>query len=260
MNDKNVIFTSHRSHGESILTLTPPGKSKPDGPSSIFDLSAEDDSEMVIILEHVMSGFPEAQKGAVELGKKLVFGIRFHLSPPPPPDEKPSYFSPRHGVNVFALNDDGFQTLSELYSHVMTGDRSKGTETLFFDKLQSSNLLNIVVSLPFYSSFLARNALSFSGYCPPQGFLDCCSSLFIESHNLPKDEVLTPIVRSFSKSSGMALSPVRSVYYARPEDVDAFVTYKLACSRTPAWSKRSLSNPNLDGFGSDTFSFFSSNE
>jgi hypothetical protein len=77
-------------------------------------------------------------------------------------------------------------------------------------------------------------------------------TLFIEDSDLPFDEILMEKVSAFAQRAELRMEQVKSIYYKNREDFEAWQTYKCLCNRSFG-KQQSLSNPNLNHCGSDSF-------
>ena len=79
---------------------------------------------------------------------------------------------------------------------------------------------------------------------------------FIESNGLPFDLLLSDAVKNYANKNSHEVINTKSIFYKNRSDFDAFLTYKLICSRSGfASRKSSLEKPNLDHMGSREFCF-----
>ena len=76
---------------------------------------------------------------------------------------------------------------------------------------------------------------------------------FIEKGGLPFDEVLTEKVLKYTKTFNFKTQETKSIFYKKRNDVKKLQAYKCICNRK--FGKKTLSKPNLDHFGSDSFCF-----
>jgi DNA polymerase III alpha subunit len=236
------IFTSHYSIGRSVLKISSPGEKSQKG---IFDLAAEFEcNEPVIIVDDNPSGFVEAFKASKAYEKMLVFGIRFKINRE---NSDESY-----NVIVFANGDEGFKKLSDIYTR---HNFEIGDDFIFRAVLNNSDSLSL--AFPFYSSFIAENFLHGKKCVPDPIIRDIPFFLFVEDNGLPFDGLLGKKVEKLAGSfgAGVTIGFSKSIYYENKRDVSAYMTHKILCNRSSGWKKSSLSNPNLEWFGSDEFCF-----
>ena len=113
---------------------------------------------------------------------------------------------------------------------------------------------HLSMAIPFYDSFLFKNLFSFDIFCP--NFSAFSPVFFIEEKGLPYDSFLKDSVESYAENNNFETQETHTVYYKNKKDLDAFLSYKLICSRgSYGGFKSSLEKPNLDHMSSDEFSF-----
>ena len=200
------------------------------------------------MVEDTLTGFLEAYKGAKDLDFNLHFGLRLTVrenctSEPPKGGDVTS-----HKIIIFAQNADGCSKLNEIYSHAFT----QGHGTIDFKCLKEYwDEKDLKMAVPFYDSFIFNNSMSFSS-C----LLDCDftePTLFIESNDLPFDDMLKTQCLEYSSKNNLPTERVKSVYYNKRDDFAAYQAYKCICSRSSFGRGSSLEKPNLDHCSSKEF-------
>ena len=111
---------------------------------------------------------------------------------------------------------------------------------------------NLLLAIPFYDSFIFKNAMFF-GNCIPD-FSFATTVFFLESNSLPFDEVIREKVKEYC-SEKHKTEETKSIYYNKREDLAAFQTYKCICNRSFSSGETGLTNPRLEHCGSAEFSF-----
>lgn len=236
------LFKSHYSIGRSILTLAPPKTSLEKSSDSIFDIVLDNSIKKLVLVEDSPGGFLAARSICSEYNIDLCFGLRFNLSCDPTLDDS------FHKVIIFALNDSGCKRLNLIFSEI---ESNKSIDSF---KVLASHWHNedLLLAVPFYDSFLFQNSFRFS-ICAPN-FSFCNPVFFLESNGLPFDTPLRNIVVDFCSQNSFETYESKSIFYKNRCDLEAFQTYKCICDRKFS-SKRSLSNPMLEHFGSNNFCF-----
>ena len=95
--------------------------------------------------------------------------------------------------------------------------------------------------------------MTFSNCVPDFSF--CEPTFFIEDNGLPFDNIVRTALVEYCKQHSHKTEDVKSIYYKNKRDLKAFQTYKCLCSRGFSTKGKTLSEPNLDHFGSDEFCF-----
>jgi DNA polymerase III alpha subunit len=237
------LFKSTYSR-KSILTLDKPAPPS-DGADSIFSIAVDHGLKQIVLVEDEFTGFKTALDRSKELGINLIFGIRFNVcNDRMAEDKKPS----AHKLIVFAKNDDGARELMKFYSLAHT--ESNG----FLDCATLKNKWsdNLKLAIPFYDSFVHRNSLYFQECMPDLSFT--VPSVFIESNNLPFDEILAAKINKFAAENNWPTEKTKTIYYRNKDDFSSYVSYRIITGRTGG-KEQTLDNPGFEDMSSNEFSF-----
>lgn len=244
---KLPLFKSHYSIGKSILTLSDSSDEK--GADSIFNIYKENNLDnlldgKIILVEDSFMGFLQANQSSKILDLDLIFGLRIDIFENQP-EEKSKDNS--HKVIVFAKNSTGCRSLYKIYSE------SKSKENFSLNDLSDMwDKQNLDLVVPFYDSFLFKNLFLFNSFTCDMSSLS--PSFIIEDNELPFDVLLNDFVKDYCEKNSFNILDAKSIYYNKRVDFDAFVCYKLICSRNSfSARKSSLDKPNLDHMGSREF-------
>ena len=235
------LFKTHYSIGKSILTLDDSDGSLGDLHSdSVFEIIKENNLNKLVLVEDSMGGFLEAHKKSKALGIQLVFGLRLSVCE----DGEGS-----HKIIIFMKNGEAYKDLVKIYTQAFTENSNCITPN---ELKELWNKKNLKLAVPFYDSFLHSNYVSFDVCIPDLSSLS--PTFFIESNNLPIDNLLKERVREYCKSNNFSTQDVKSIYYKNKKDFDAYLTYKLICSREFKGGRApTLEVPNFDHMSSDDF-------
>ena len=241
------LFKSHFSIGKSILTLDDPITHKEGKSDSVFSIVQENNLKEVILVEDSLTGFLQAKKQSDKLGLKLIFGLRITMkedaSVNPKEEQQAS-----HKIVIFAKNAEGCILLNKIYSEAHTEHFNSVDLKLLKKYWKDKHLL---LSIPFYDSFIFNNITKFSNCTPSFSF--CKPTLFIEDNALPFDDLVAKKVEEYASKNKLKTQLVKSIYYKNKTDVKALQTYKCLTGRS--FGNKTLSKPNLDHFGSNEFCF-----
>jgi len=238
------LFKSSFSIGKSILTLD--NSEESEGPDSIIDICKLNNIKTLVLVEDCMTGFIKAHTICKENNIKLIFGLRITCCN----DVGDKSESSNHKIIIFAKNDEGCKFLNKISSYSLVECDGR-VDFKYLNSMWSEKDLDLVI--PFYDSFIFNNHLHLAN-CVPD-FSNIKPSFFIENNNLPSDRIVANHISQFTWG-GSAFEHVRakSIYYKNKKDYAALQTYKVLCNRS--FGKAStLSNPNLNHFGSDEFCF-----
>ena len=243
------IFKSHYSIGKSILTLDTPSTDRSGGPDSVFDIVESLGDDKLVLVEDTFMGFLQGQKMCENLGLKFVFGLRIDII-----DENfdPEIKKiPKHKLVIFSKNSQGCKILFKIYTELKSSEH----EALTIKKIESLwSKDDLDMAVPFYDSFLFSNLFLFNSFVVD---LSPFNPKFLSENNgLPFDDILNKSAAKYCDSNSLELVDCKSIYYKNRKDFDAYVTYKLICSRNSfASNKSSLEKPNFDHMGSREFCY-----
>jgi DNA polymerase III alpha subunit len=240
-----ALFKSTYSIGKSILTLDHPSEVKEGGADSIIAIAKENNLPAIFLVEDSMIGFLEAHQKCKEHNIQLVFGLRISCCNNVSDEDKKSS---EHKIVLFAKNDAGVKDLTRIFS--ITNQNHNG----FVDSitLHEKWTENLMLCVPFYDSFIYNNNFKGKQCLPNFSFTKVI--YFVEDNDLPFDHILKSKVEKWISFQGGEIQKTKSIYYKNRKDFEAWQTYKCLCNR--AFGKeQSLSSPNLEHCGSDSFSW-----
>jgi len=237
------IFKSTYSIGKSILTMDDPNCVTEGGADSIIAIAKENSLQRIALVEDTMIGFLDSHQKCKTHGIKLHFGLRLSCCNNVADEDKKAS---EHKIVIFAKNDEAVKRLTRIFSIANQKHQGFVDNTVLVENWSKDLLLCI----PFYDSFIYNN--NFRGkQCLPS-FKFTQAIYFIESNGLPFDAILETKVRKWADTSGERVQQVQSIYYKLRSDFEAWQTYKCICNRTFG-KEQSLSSPNLEHCGSDSF-------
>lgn len=239
------LFKTTYSIGKSILTLQDPSKTKTGGPDSLISLALENNLKTIFLVEDSMIGFIDAHQRCQENDIQLVFGLRLNCCNDRNNEE--SRKESLHKIVIMAKNDEGIKHLTQIYS-IANRESAGFIDSELLSKHWHEGSLKLCI--PFYDSFIYMNHF-IGAKCVPD-FKFTKPTLLIEDNDLPFDEILTEKVSAFAQRAELRMEQVKSIYYKNREDFEAWQTYKCLCNRSFG-KQQSLSNPNLNHCGSDSF-------
>jgi DNA polymerase III alpha subunit len=234
------LFKSNFSIGKSILTLaSPEANPDPEKADSILQIAKDNNLDKIILVEDSMIGFLEAHKSCKLLNIQLIYGLRINCCNNVQDENKEQS---RHKIIIFAKNDSGCKLLNKIYSTAFC-EYGGYVDCNILASLWNDD--NLSLSIPFYDSYIYQNCLSFNNCIPNFSFTK--PNYFYEKNKLPFEQFLTNKIKTIA-------DPIltKSIYYKDKKDVFAFQTYKVLSNRSFG-RESSLSNPNLNHFGSDEF-------
>lgn len=235
------LFTSHYSLGESILTLD----SKPleGGPESIINIIKENKIGRCVLVESKMDGFFEAYKNIEKVGAELFFGLKIIVCKDHE-DKSEKSLDTESKVIIFAKNTQGYHDLIKIYNRAWTENfYYKGRTS--WKQLEALWTDNLLMALPFFSSFLAINATTFNCVIPN---LFTSPIIFREINSgLPSESVINSEINNFNAEKKYMEQDVKSIYYKKYSDFKKYICYRAILNRA------TFSSPNVDGLASQNF-------
>ena len=192
-----------------------------------------------------MSGFLEAYINCKELKLNLIFGLRITLCSDITQKNEESRSS-NSKIVIFCKGTEGYLRLVKIF-----GEGAK--DGFYYEPRVDVSTLkkhwdskDLMISIPFYDSFLFSNFLNGGRFVPDFSF--CKPTFFIEDNELPFDGILKDKVNSYC-GGAYDMQTVKSIFYNKREDFISYLTFKCINKRT------TLNKPNLDHMCSEEFCF-----
>jgi len=249
------VFTSCYSIGASALTLEEAGKTEPGHAASICDIAKTHGLKQVTLVEDRVDGFFEAYKNIQKAGiYQLVYGLRFVVVPDMT-DKTEASKRQESRVTVFLRNAQGYKDVLKLWNGAWTAGsytppRESNYGRLDWKMLKQHWTPNLSLALPWASSFLAKNTLTFSTIIPDFPVPTSEITLFKEiDSGLPFADLIDQAIDRFAADSGAQVQSVKSVYYEKRDDFMSYMIYRAMLNRGE------FSKPNINDLSSDHFSF-----
>lgn len=152
-------------------------------------------------------------------------------------------------VIIFLKNSQAYNDVLKIWSRAWT-DGFYYQGRIDWKTLKSFWTPNLMLALPFFSSFIAKNLLTMASIVPD---LPCPAAeiqVFKEvGSDLPFAPLIDKAVDEFATQSGAQVQRVKSIYYRGPDDFAAYQTFR-AMDRGGSYSA-----PNVSHLASDRFSF-----
>ncbi len=215
------------------------------GPVSLCDLAKDESMKKLYLVESNMVNFFSAYKNLKQVGCDLAFGLKV-VCCDDIADKSDTSFKNESKVVIFMANDKGYKPLIHLQSKAAT-DGFYYIPRLDWKTLRAMWSDDLLLALPFYSSFLAKNTLTFATIAPD---LPAKPILLREvGQQLPFDDLLNDAVDKYAAASQCEIQPVKSIYYKDRKDSRPFLTWRCVLDRK-SWDK-----PGGDAMCSQEFSW-----
>jgi len=240
------LFKSHYSIGRSILTLRNTDSADEDiTTDSVMDICSDHGISDLFLVEDNMNGFLEAYQNSKDIKANLMFGLRLSILDNCE-DKSPDSLQKTCKYILFAKNDDGYKRLIKIYSH------ASKTGFYYYPRIDFATLRglwsnkDLLLCVPFYDSFIFRNALEYSSCVPELDFVE--PTFFTEDNDLPFDDLVSRRVEHFCQNK-FPIQKVKSIFYKNRDDFKAYLTFRCINKRT------TLDKPNFDHMCSNEFCF-----
>lgn len=243
------IFTSHYSFsGRSILTLDEIKKDEKEinenKPVSILSIAKKHELNNFWLADYTLSGLIDAYTNSNKLGLNLRVGFKVVCCADIDDKSEKSFVS-EHKIIVWLKNSNGYKNFIELVSKAQR-EGFYYVPRVDYKTLKEFWTEDLILSIPFYDSFIHKNTLEF-GQCIPD--FPCAPFLFKEQNNLPFDSILQRKVEELSKSENLEVVDVQSVFYYRYDDYKPYLVNKCINNQTE------FEKPNLRYNNSNRFCF-----
>lgn len=255
------LFTSAFSlDSGSLLTLEEPGKAKLGAPLSIFDLAADGGLKDVTLVDERIDGFTAAYKTAARAGVKLCYGIKLAVVQDSA-DKTPLSLSTESKVIIFLTNTQAYHDLIRIWNRAWTDGyfthRGANYGRIDWRTLKSLWTPNLMLALPFFSSFLARNTLTFRKIVPdlPDGAgREHPLIVFREkASELPFAPLIDAALDRFDGAGrGIETVQCKTVYYNRRSDFKAYQIKRCIAART-TWDAPEVAHMASSAFSWESY-------
>ncbi len=242
------IFVSAHTIGESILTLDEESEIKADATTSIFAIAKVHSLPKVCIVDEDISGYWRAYDISIKMKIPLVYGIKLSIVANLTDKTPESNFTESKIVVLFK-NSKGYEDFIVPYSEAATTGVYNKERRLDWQTLQKYWTPNLILCVPFYSSFLARNLTRLNHRATPS-FGNLSPVFFEEEHGHPYDEVISPALHKYCEANKCPIQKAHTIYYYNEIAAKGHLTIKCLHNRS-SWDR-----PNLENFYvTETFSF-----
>lgn len=227
-----LFYTSSSRSQGGILTVEKAGEREKlkriSGPVSVCDVAKREGLKEVTLLGDNMQDFMTAAKNLGEAGIQFRFGLRLVVCENMA-DKSDQSFKTESRVVVFLKDSQGYVALCKLLTKAAT-DGFYYCPRIDWTTLCAMWSEHFLLALPFYSSFLAKNTLTFASIVP---HLPVQPLILDEiGQQLPFDF----LIRGAIKRYGGNVEAVKSIYYDKRDDARAFQVWRAALDRK-TWDK-----------------------
>ncbi len=215
------------------------------GPVSLCDLAIEEGLKQIHVVDDRFANFFALQKNLKDIGCQLCFGLRVAVCDDMA-DKSEASLKTQSNVVIW-MNGDGsndYETLIGLYT-VAAQEGFYYVPRLDWKMLCGAWEDDLILSLPFYSSFLARNTLTFASIVP-QLPVEKPWVLREVDQQVATDFLIDEAITRYVETTGAPVHLVKSIYYRSRADAKAFQVWRAILGHA------TFDKPN-DGFTSREF-------
>lgn len=241
------LFKSHYSISGSVLSLDNQKDlyDNETGPDSIIDIALKNNLKEIYLLDTSFSGFVTAYKNCEQNNIQLNFGIQIILCNNIN-DKSEESKETESKINIWGTESKSYQKLIKIYSKAATDGF---LERPRIDSKTLKNMWNdsLVLTIPYYYSFLHRNLL-YQSNCLPE-IDELKPALQIEYNDLPFNFLIDEAINRFQETNKWEQVNTQSIYYYKKKDFLYYLAYRCLNNRS------NLEKPNLEHMASDNFCF-----
>lgn len=220
------------------------------GPVSLCDLAKEEGLKRMHLVASNWADFMTGYKNLAKVGCDLAFGLKLVICDDISDKTEPS-FKNESKVVLFMKGDKAYHTLINIYTKAAT-DGFYWVPRLDWKTLRYMWSDELILGLPFYSSFLARNTMTFAAITPD---LPAPPLLLREmGQEMPFDDLLGDSVDRYAAATGAQVQSVKSIYYKRRENARAWQVWQCVLNRS------AFDNPGIEHLCSREFCWTSYKE
>lgn len=241
------LFTSHTSIGSSILTLEEAEDViNTEFPVSIFTIAKAAKLNEIFLVEKSMGGFLTAIKSSQKCKIPIRFGLKVVVCSDMNQKTEES-LTTESKVIIWMKNSDAYKDLIKIY----TKSYKNGfyyQNRLDWNTLNSMWTKNLILSIPFYDSFLHNNLVIYNASIVPK-IENLNPNILIENHNLPFDPMIEKAARGFAEANKLKTINTHSIYYYDSNAFKSYIVYRAIHNRAK------FERPQIDHLASNAFSW-----
>jgi DNA polymerase III alpha subunit len=249
MNNIIPIFYDHSSY-KSILTFDDEIEN---GPDNILEICKSNNIKQCYFASNNFHTFLTAWKAAKKKGIQLIFGLEIWMCNDSKVHDEQSPKS-NNKIIVFQKNSDGYTDLIKLYTALHTNIENKYHKyRLDYQQLKKYWTDNLILTIPFFDSFVAKNLLQFESSIVPDFPIKPVIMREVDS-GLPFDILIGKALDEFNKNKEYEEIKVKTIFYKDRKDVPAWIVYRSIGLHS------NFSAPEMDYCCSNNFCFESFKE
>lgn len=212
------------SSQKSINVWSPEKECTPSGPQSIITLAKKAGLKEVYFVSPRMYDFVTALKLCESNDLQLIFGLELWVCTNPEEHTEAS-IADESKVIIWMKSGEGYKDLIKLYSKVYTNIKNK-----YYHFRGSYNILkecwteNLLLTIPFFDSFLHRNTLNYGSAIVPDFPM---KPVFMREINsgLPFELLIEEALMNFTKGEYEIMN-AKTIYYDKYDNFKAWQIYR----------------------------------
>lgn len=236
------IFRTHYSIGRGIIQAN--DYSDKLKVPNLVNICKNHNISQCYVADFSMAGFWPIYNSLSKEGVSLVFGLICEFVSNASEQSNTSC----HRNIIFVKNEAGYKKLIRISTKANT-DFFYEFPRLDYNYLRSQWSDDLVLGVPFYDGFIARNYLRTESCVPEFGAIK--PVLFYEDNGLPFDAALKAKTLEYCDASGYEVVESQMVYYEKPEHALALLARK--CMVRSGGKQKTIERPELAHFGSNQF-------
>lgn len=234
------------SSGKSILTWMDEKEIIDNGPSSILKIAKQNSLKEIYFVSKNFHTFNAALKACEKNEIQLKFGLELWITDDSTVQDEQSSLN-ESKVIVWMKNKNGYKDLIKLYSIIHTSLANKYYHFRgSWDILQRCWTENLVLTIPFWDSFLHKNLLVYGAKIIPKFPVDPIF-FFEKDSGIIYEPVLLDAIQKYNNKYETVRT--KTIYYETFVDSKAWLTYKCILNRS------TFSKPEMEFCSSDRFCF-----
>jgi DNA polymerase III alpha subunit len=242
-----ALFHDHSSR-RGILTYWKESECIEGGPQSILKLAKEANLKEVFGISNNLHTFFEAYRNLKEQNISFRFGLSLIMCKDVN-DKTEDSLKTEHKIIVWAKNSQAYKDLIKIYTKCHADINNKYYIQRFdFNQLNALWTNNLILSIPFFDSFIHKNLLQYGSNIIPQ--FPVQPIIFREQNSgLPFENLINNALDNYNKDKSMEEIRCKTIYYENKDDARAYITYRALDNRA------SFNSPGIDFLCSNNFSF-----
>jgi DNA polymerase III alpha subunit len=208
------------------------------GPVSLCDLAVAEKLDHIHLVDSNFVSFFNASKNLKAVKCQLSFGLKLTICENMADKSEASIKTESNVIIWMAGDGDAdYRALIAIFTKAAT-DGFYYVPRLDWPTLCAMWHSDLRLSLPFYSSFLARNTLTFCSIVPK---LPVEKPIVLREirQQLPFDFLLDDAVNRYAETTGAEVQPVKSIYYRTRTDAKPWMIWRCALGHS-TWDKPEL--------------------